>query len=242
MTLMGTMKIKPTTAGGSWSPLDLPNLMGWWDPSDTATITQTLGLVSQIDDKSGNGFHWTQGTALNQPITGTRTINSLNVLDFDGANSYMVNTISSGGADKSEAWFGIFELDATSSFSSFIGSSTNGGNDYGRDGTGIRLGSSAQTNHLTHGTTVSTATPYMFGWRVDQPGNVLAIFLNSDEDTTIYASDYNSGTRALGRRQSASDGYTDGKFGELVAVSNGNVASGDLTSLFGYFTAKWGKP
>jgi hypothetical protein len=40
--------------------------------------------VSQWDDKSGNGRNVTQGTGASQPTTGTRTINGLNVLDFDG--------------------------------------------------------------------------------------------------------------------------------------------------------------
>jgi len=58
----------------------------WYDAADTATITESGGAVSQWDDKSGNGRHVSQGTASRQPITGTRTLNNKNVLDFVSAD------------------------------------------------------------------------------------------------------------------------------------------------------------
>lgn len=69
-----------------WSPLDLGNVGGWWDASDTSSITASSGATSQWNDKSGNGYHFTQSTGSAQPTTGTRTQNSLNVLDFDGGD------------------------------------------------------------------------------------------------------------------------------------------------------------
>lgn len=71
--------------GASFSPSDVAGLTAWYDPSDTATITEASGSVSQIDDKSGNDYHLVQVTGADQPITGTRTINSLNGLDFQGS-------------------------------------------------------------------------------------------------------------------------------------------------------------
>jgi len=76
----------PGTSGlvqAAFSPLDLSPVL-WLDASDTSTITEVGGAVSQWDDKSGNGNDVAQGTAAAQPTSGTRTINSLNVLDFDG--------------------------------------------------------------------------------------------------------------------------------------------------------------
>ena len=54
----------------------------WYDASDSDTITESGGAVSQWDDKSGNGIHLTQGTGSDQPTTNSRTIGNLNVLDF----------------------------------------------------------------------------------------------------------------------------------------------------------------
>lgn len=68
--------------GAAWQPTDLANLVAWYDPSDVATITESGGFVSQLDDKSGNGNHVVQPTGASQPITGTQTINGLNVLEY----------------------------------------------------------------------------------------------------------------------------------------------------------------
>ena len=83
----------PITGGGSggasFSPTDISGLALWLDAADTATITHSGGSVSQWDDKSGNNYHATQPTGSVQPITGTRTINGRNVLDFVAGLSYM---------------------------------------------------------------------------------------------------------------------------------------------------------
>lgn len=64
--------IKPTPIrmlGGidSWTPAELTTTL-WLEASDSSTITETGGLVSQWDDKSGNDNHATQGTAADQPL------------------------------------------------------------------------------------------------------------------------------------------------------------------------------
>lgn len=67
---------------GVWAPSDLTNLLAWYDASDTTTITESGGLVSQWDDKSGNSHHLTQVNASIQPSTGVETLNGLNVVSF----------------------------------------------------------------------------------------------------------------------------------------------------------------
>lgn len=65
---------------GTFNPLTLaPKL--WFDAADTASITSSGGLVTQINDKSGNGKHGT-ASAGDRPTTGASTINGRNVLDF----------------------------------------------------------------------------------------------------------------------------------------------------------------
>jgi hypothetical protein len=62
-----------------------------YDASYTSTITDAGGgAVSAWAPKSGSvGATLAQGTAANRPITGTRTQNGLNVLDFDGTNDLL---------------------------------------------------------------------------------------------------------------------------------------------------------
>lgn len=84
-----------TSGGGApFAPDDISGLALWLDASDTATITQSAGAVSQWNDKSGNANHATQGMAANQPSTNTRTINGRNVIDFDGLNDTMPVTLA----------------------------------------------------------------------------------------------------------------------------------------------------
>lgn len=73
-------------------PTHLTSLRMWFDASDAATITESSGSVSQWDDKSGNEYHVTQATSANQPITGTRTINGINALDFNGSTHVLRRT------------------------------------------------------------------------------------------------------------------------------------------------------
>lgn len=75
--------------GQLWIPADITTA-AWYDAADEGTITESGGLVSQWDDKSGNGRDISQGTGSNQPTTGTRTLNGLNVLDCAG--DYLENT------------------------------------------------------------------------------------------------------------------------------------------------------
>lgn len=91
----------PTTrapADGDFLPTSVTSatLIAWYDASDTASITKSGDQVTQINDKSGNGHHATNGTSTG-PDSGTRTQNSLNVLDFGGFE-YLQTSAFGGGA------------------------------------------------------------------------------------------------------------------------------------------------
>ena len=74
-----------------WDPSDLgTNLKLWLDASDLTTLTISGSNVTQWDDKSGNGNHVTQAVASAQFETGTRTLNSLNVLDATASRNMVV--------------------------------------------------------------------------------------------------------------------------------------------------------
>jgi hypothetical protein len=75
-------------ASGLSTPLELSPAL-WLDAADTATITASSGSVSQWNDKSGNGYNVSQSNGANQPTTGTRTLNGLNTLDFDGTTDIL---------------------------------------------------------------------------------------------------------------------------------------------------------
>lgn len=70
-------------------PTSIDGLVLWLDASDATTITDTAGAVNQWDDKSANAYAFTQ-TLTARPTTGTTTINSKNVLVFDGNDRLVV--------------------------------------------------------------------------------------------------------------------------------------------------------
>ena len=66
-----------------WTPEEA-STFAWYDASDISTITESAGIVSQVDDKSDNGFHLNVLTANKVgPKTGVETLNNLNVLTWD---------------------------------------------------------------------------------------------------------------------------------------------------------------
>ena len=90
----------PSGAPYVFTPLDLSPTL-WVDASDTSTITEVAGAVSQIDDKSGNSRNFTQATAAAQPTTGANTQNGLNVLTFDGDGHFLTHDAGSDIIDLS---------------------------------------------------------------------------------------------------------------------------------------------
>ena len=72
-------------SSGSFTPSDDIGLLAWHDASDAATITGVTNVTAWADKVSG-GADLVQSTASAQPITGARSQNGLNVLDFDGSD------------------------------------------------------------------------------------------------------------------------------------------------------------
>ena len=71
-----------------FSPLELSPAL-WLDASDATTITSSgsPAKVSQWNDKSGNGYNFTQATGAAQPTLTTNAINGVSALSFDGSDT-----------------------------------------------------------------------------------------------------------------------------------------------------------
>lgn len=65
----------------------------WFDASDSSTITESSGSVSQWNDKSGNGYNVTQATGINQPSLMIGDQNGLSTIFFDGSNDRLSNAV-----------------------------------------------------------------------------------------------------------------------------------------------------
>ena len=64
-------------------PVNISGLVGWFDASNLASLSQTQGNITQWNNMAGNGFHLTN-TSTVKPQTGTTTINGKNVAVFNG--------------------------------------------------------------------------------------------------------------------------------------------------------------
>ena len=254
----------PGTSGlvQAFSPLDLSPAL-WLDASDTSTITEVGGAVSQWDDKSGNGNDFTQGTAANQPTTGTRTQNGLNVLDFDGTADFMVGgdilDVLTGGL----TMVGVVKMDVTTGNRAFFGKSR-------ADSTAGRYSLFWTTSGFVSGVTNSfTALFHDTAQRAPSSdpgsGNRTDVFIHgqrvirNDEDTlwrngTVVATNSSlDGTTSydssdewmIGAYQSASGStppfagtYLDGFIGEIIVFLE-DLTDSEMGQVNSYLNDKW---
>lgn len=94
----------PVLMAGQFSPQNLPGIVGWWDASDTATITASSGAVSSWASKVGT-YAATQSTAAYKPTTNATTLNGRNIITFDGTNDIL--TVSSFTISKAQTVFSV---------------------------------------------------------------------------------------------------------------------------------------
>jgi hypothetical protein len=76
-----------------WTPDEITTDL-WLDANDASTISATGSLVDQWDDKSGNNRHALPVAPASRPLTGTKTLNGLNLIDADGGGKWMISTFS----------------------------------------------------------------------------------------------------------------------------------------------------
>ena len=77
-------------------PKSISGINLWLDASDSSTIHHTSNAVTQWDDKSGNGNTM---SATGNPSTGTRALNGINVVDFDGDDYFESSSAYPTGND-----------------------------------------------------------------------------------------------------------------------------------------------
>ena len=73
-----------------WTPAEITTEL-WLDAADASTITESVGVVSQLDDKSGNARNVAQATEANRPTLLANGIGGKPSLQFDGVDDYLIN-------------------------------------------------------------------------------------------------------------------------------------------------------
>lgn len=222
----------------AFTPAEISDLGAWYDASDTASITESAGAVSQWNDKSGNGNHATQGTAANKPTTGTRTVNSLNVLDFDGSADFLA--IPSGIHNISAGPNTVMVVMAKDSVA--LGArSVIGGNGVFSIGTNL---ASNQTTHRNHASTILTLTitpntsPTIIG-QVRSGTSLTGFAYGARSTGGTSAQDITTTAATIGASSTGASNYHDGIFAEIIMYRKA-LSTTEQNLVGNYLESKWG--
>jgi hypothetical protein len=233
----------PGTSGlvqAAFSPLDLSPVL-WLDASDTSTITEVGGAVSQWDDKSGNGNNVTQGTAANQPTSGTRTINSLNVIDFDGFD-VLFRADEVALRPSSFTAFVVLVSDTVSGRHDIV---ANGNSSFYATNNWILAHNSAAqaflgrtpSSVLTAGS-FSVSTTVLMRWKHDGTTVTGAIDGTPTLNTSSTVGTDNTTGTFVGNSYASTFGF-NGAIAELIIV-DGILSAGEIAATEQYLADKWG--
>ena len=93
----------------NWTPSSLSGgTLLWLDASDSSTISETAGTVSEWRDKSANGNDLTPNGS-SDPTTNAENQNDLSVIVFDG-DDILTRNSTSGIGDVDQTWMIVFKV------------------------------------------------------------------------------------------------------------------------------------
>lgn len=228
-----------------WTPA-LLTTENWYDAADTSTITDTAGVVSQWDDKSGNANHLTAvGSSI---FTDRRTRNSSNVMDIE-EGSYFTKTAYQLPADCSI--FMMAGIDAISVNTDALLAIRGGSSQNFQFDSGDVVGDQDQFFARFNATNIGTTNT--FSPTVDQKGPSIyeLIFdLNGDGDLEVFIDGTTFGTTAYTAQCGANselllftnrslNQYPDGCAAEVIIVPS-VLSTTDRQKMEGYLAHKWG--
>ena len=228
-----------------WQPSDLTSSIGaWYDAADADTIIESLGAVSQWDDKSSNGNDVVQLTASEQPDISTRTQNGLPVMDWsNAANTCMRNATPSGIPSSTWDLFFVFKRDDIDVGDRYLITLNGGGSNGQIRGNRFADYSIEHTADVTG--TIKTRTdgngdtnPHILGCRYS--GSNLGLWVDGTQTVADIAT---TGTTTIDQfinvGANAFEAQTlDGWLAEIIVVPY--LSAADRQRVEGYLAWKWG--
>jgi len=219
-----------------WTPTRI-STVGWWDASDSSTISTSGSEVTQWRDKSGNSLNLAPVSGSTGPTTNTITQNSLNVLDFDD-DCLENNTFSHNISSAIYIAF-LVELDSLVTDQYFLWAGTN--NSLNRCAIRKRATDSVEIFGKTSGggnTFVGFGSPTKGSFqllvaKINGPSG--AAFLNGTLTDSGNSGVDNLNTFNLGHAEGETQNFV-GKYAEVIAFTDSN----DRQKIEGYLAHKWG--
>lgn len=232
-----------------FAPTDIANCAVWIDPSDGTTITSSGGTCSQINDKSGNSAHLTQSTSGSRPATGSRTLNSLNVLDYDGSADYMVGAWPTGLVNDSDGatFIVVFDPDTVSVSQQYLWSGFQGGGLISGSGIGFTGPSTYQFQAASGNGIAAAPSSSSLG---AHSGIYRRGFGSAGTTQAIYDGNVTAGTTStnfavttngwnVGRQGFNGTLYYDGGIAEIIVYSRA-ITNTEINQVGNYLASKWG--
>jgi hypothetical protein len=232
---MGIFVAKGFEVAADPSVTDLFSPIGWWDASDSSTITESSGAVSNWANKGtgGSTYDLTQATGTRQPLTGSNTQNGINLLTFDGANDQMF--VSSQIAT-------VTHIFVASRWSASGASSTN------------YKGFLSANSYDWHGDNSAdlVSASYAAGWVQTQPTQSTSQldgsnFVNNTDDKwtsfSIYSINLQSSYTGYfkGTGTSGGDGRQfQGDYGEILVYQTTYLTTDQIDKITAHLAYKWG--
>lgn len=223
-----------------WNPAQIQTSV-WFDASDTSSISLSNGNVTQWNDKSGENNHAGETTDAKMPVSGTRTINSLNVIDFDGTDDRM--TFDNVTCHEKSV-FMVLQPDTSTSTMMFMGGNALNNqlrllaaNNFNYTSATLAYPQTFSTN------TISDAQTGLVNFEFDT--NSLAIYLNGnfESEQSPYVSANVSGVQfgQISARGAVANGsnFFDGLQAEII-ITESVPDSSTRQKIEGYLAHKWG--
>lgn len=236
----------PGFDGGGFLPNSLSDGALWLDAAEIATITSSSGSVSQWDDKFPTANNATQGTGAEQPLTDTNTINSRNVITFDGSDDKLDFPHITGLFDGFTAFIVLNSRASTGGDTFGFAISVNGATfgDGSENAPSINFsGGITQLNWQVSDQSVSLTSfaeqPRIMGCTSD--GSNITYRTDGAQVTTDSGASSSEGSTAsaLGGSPTTSINYFKGDVGEIIIYGR-LLSTNEISAVELYLSNKWG--
>lgn len=211
----------------------ITDMVGWYDFSDFSSMTIASDLISQINDKSGNGNHAVQATGTRQPGYGaarTRLLNGIVVADFDSGD-WLDTSLS--GTDTTFSWFCVGEWDGETD-SCMLG--VTGSNKFLAAANTLELHFFNGSFNLMPFPLFASGKPFAAGVTFDTPA--IRMLFGSFVHTLSAAGSAPTGNYRIGNREEGPGQEWNGSLAEVL-IYDRPLSDGDAALTMNYLRERW---
>jgi hypothetical protein len=240
-------EIVSSESAALWTPAEITTAL-WLDAADADTITLNSGNVSQWDDKSGNGRHYSQASSTKQPAyTGGRVVFSAGqflqrgstdlLRNVAGASLFVVSRYESLGTNQMLWYASTNVTNASERMQLIYITSQNKTGAFARDNSGTQVGIYPAANDTVNQTV-------QWGHVVNFSGGDFSLYKNAafESSSSGIASANTSNNASLGTAVGArldETRFMDGDVCEII-LTHTAVDTTTRQRIEGYLAHRWG--